>query len=300
VKILISGAGAVGCILGAALLRNGHEAVFLARGTNREALQNRGLQVQWPEEAWNLASLRVLGPESPAEEFDAILFCVKGYDWEAAAEPLLRFSAPWILTFQNGVLVHRELRSRVGAAVSGAVIYVAADRPEPGRVVSKGLARVVLDSARPAAEITRPLSEALATPTVKVQLSENIELDLWRKYLFLCSFSAINTLTERPASAILGDPETRNVWAAMMREIVALGRASGIGLAESDVETALANAAKFPPGTSSSLLADTLRKQNTEVDLLQGHLVREAERLGVQAPISRIIHALLRLKTRKD
>ncbi|HSP06452.1 MAG TPA: ketopantoate reductase C-terminal domain-containing protein, partial [Acidobacteriota bacterium] len=101
----------------------------------------------------------------------------------------------------------------------------------------------------------------------------------------------------KPSGVILRDPDVRNLWISSMREIAAVGQAAGIGIGEADVETAAAGAHRFPPGTSSSLLADTLRKQRTEVELLQGHLVRLAAKLGVDVPISRALYALLKAKT---
>ena len=287
-KVLVIGSGAVGCILGGALIRNGHESVFLAREKNLDTLQRRGLVVQWPDETWTFSPVRAIRAEDPAESFDIILFCVKGYDWESASALLSHFSAPHVLTFQNGVYVHAELSRRLtSSTVHGSVIYVAADRIEPGIVGAKASARVVLDGSSHVRPWMEALAQGLSVDQVKVQLSDNIDLDLWRKYLFLCSFSAVNTLTEKPVSAILNDPEVRDLWSRMMREIVAVGNAAGIKLAESDVETALINSSKFPPGTSSSLLADTLRKQKTEVELLQGNLVRLASKLRVEIPVSR-------------
>ena len=296
-KVLVAGAGAVGCILGGALLRNGHEAVFLARGSNLDRLLLKGLRVEFPDATWEFPSVRAISSGSPAENFDAILFCVKGYDREQAAREVLRFPSPWILTFQNGVVTHKELAQLAPWSVAPSVIYVAADRIEPGVIGAKGAARVVLDGSKKSAAITAPLDRALAIPQVRVQMSDNIELDLWRKYLFLCSFSAVNTLTEKPAAAIVENLRVRNVWTQMMREIAAVARASGIDVTEADVENALANAAKLPLGTNSSLLADTRRKHRTEVELLQGHLVQLAEALGVEATFSRVLYALLQLKT---
>lgn len=297
-KVLIAGAGAVGGILGGALMQNGHEAVFLARSANLTALRDRGLQIFWPDETWSWPSVRAISADSAPESFDATLFCVKGYDWQKTAEILPRFPSSCILTFQNGVSVHHEMSKRTNIPVFGSVIYVPADRPEPGVVVSKGTARAVLDGSSEASKLTSPLAEALAAPELKILLSEKIELDLWRKYLFICSFSALNTLTEKPCSALLQDADTKDLWARMMREITAVGRACGIQIGDSDVDHALSAASRFPADTNSSLLADTLRKQKTEIDLLQGSLVRLATKLSVDAPVSRVLHALLKVKTR--
>ena len=197
-KVLIVGSGAVGCILGGSLMRSGHEVTLLARDKNLDALQARGLTIEWPAEQWKFERVRAIGGPEGREDFDFILFCVKGYDWERAASYLESFSSRFVVTFQNGVSIHRELQKKFGTRVLGGVIYVAADRVEPGAVVSRSVARVVLDGATEVRSHTEQLHHALTNACLTPKLSENIEVDLWKKYLFLCAFSAINTLTEKP------------------------------------------------------------------------------------------------------
>lgn len=296
-RFLIIGPGAIGCILGASLIRSGQDVTFLARGESLEALQKRGLKIEWPSETWEHHKLKTLESNSSAESFDYILFCVKGYDWQNAAQLLRPFSSRFILTFQNGVVVHREMRQQYGDSVRASVIYVSADRIEPGVVRSKSNARVVLDGNAQIAQQLEPVQQALNNTFVCAVLSENIELDLWRKYLFLCSFSALNTLTEKPLENILGDPNVKALWIEYMKEITSIAQSENVQLKEKDVDAAMSNAERFPAGTTSSLFSDTQRKQKTEVELLQGHLARLAEKNRITAPIGRTIYALLRLKT---
>jgi 2-dehydropantoate 2-reductase len=222
---------------------------------------------------------------------------VKGYDFQTAANLLQPFSSRFILTFQNGVIVHREIREQYGDSVRASVIYVSADRIFPGVIRSKSNARVVLDGAPQISQHLQSVQQALNNPFLTAVLSEDIELDLWRKYLFLSSFSAINTLTEKPLENILNDPLVKALWIGYMKEITSIAQSENVQLTEKDVEAAMSNAQKFPPGTTSSLFSDTQRKQKTEVELLQGHLARLAERNHIAAPISRALYALLRQKT---
>jgi 2-dehydropantoate 2-reductase len=296
-RFLVVGPGAVGCILGASLIRSGHDVTFLARGESLEALNKRGLKIEWPSETWEHQNLQTLESNSSPSTFDFILFCVKGYDWQNAAKLLKPFSSSFILTFQNGVIVHREMRQQYGDSVRASVIYVSADRTSPGVVRSKSNARVVLDGNPQITQHLQPLQQALSNPFVTAFLSEDIELDLWRKYLFLCSFSAVNTLTEKPLENLLNDPYVKALWIGYMKEITSIAQSENVQLTEKDVEAAMSNAEKFPPGTTSSLFSDTQRKQKTEVELLQGHLARLAEKNRVAAPIARAIYALLRQKT---
>ncbi len=297
-KVLIVGPGAVGCILGASLIRSGQDVTFLARGASLEALRQRGLKIEWPSETWQLAQVNVIESGTEGIDFDHILFCVKGYDWQNAAKLLNSFNSRFILTFQNGVIVHKELQKDHGDRVHAAIIYVSADRIEPGVVRSKSNSKVVLDGSPAVHQEMQKLHDALSNSFVQVQLSEDIEVDLWRKYLFLCSFSSLNTLTEKPIANILNDPYTKDLWTRYMCEIAEIARASGIEFSDDEAQTALSNAEKFPPGTTSSLFSDTQRKQQTEVELLQGHIARLAEKHKVSAPISKTIYALLREKTR--
>jgi 2-dehydropantoate 2-reductase len=296
-RFLIVGPGAVGCILGASLIRSGQDVTFLARGKSLAALQKQGLKIEWPSETWEHEDLKTLEANSSPATFDYILFCVKGYDWQNASKLLQPFSSRFILTFQNGVIVHREMREQYGDSVRASVIYVSADRISPGVVRSKSNARVVLDANPELAQDIKAVQQALNNPFLSAVLSEDIEVDLWRKYLFLSSFSAMNTLTEKPLENLLNDPYMKKLWIGYMKEITLIAQSENIQLTEKDVETAMTNAEKFPPGTTSSLFSDTQRKQKTEVELLQGHLARLAEKNRVDAPISGAIYALLRQKT---
>ncbi|HSE43259.1 MAG TPA: 2-dehydropantoate 2-reductase [Acidobacteriota bacterium] len=296
-KILIIGPGAVGCILGASLIRSGHDVTFVARGSSLNALQQKGIKVEWPSETWQIDRVHAIDSGSQTHSYDHTFFCVKGYDWADASKLLKFFQSRFILTFQNGVIVHKELQKDFGDSVRAAVIYVSADRVEPGVIRSKSNARVVLDGSPMVRDEMQALQEALMNSWLAVQISENIEVDLWRKYLFLCSFSALNTLTEKPIGNLLGDLLTKQLWISFMNEIVAIGRSSGIELSENDVQNTISNAEQFPHNTTSSLFSDTQRKQKTEVELLQGHLARLAEQYNLPATISKTIYTLLRQKT---
>jgi 2-dehydropantoate 2-reductase len=296
-KVVVVGTGAVGGILGASLLRAGWDVTFIARGLNLQVLRSQGLVVEWPGETWAFDRLRVLNEADLPERFDVALFCVKGYDYQTSLPILRRFSSDRILTFQNGVMIHKQLRSQIHSKVAGCVIYVAAERVEAGRIVSRSPARVVLDGSPDMTLIAISLRDALNNPNLTAVVSENIELDLWRKYLFLCAFSAINTLAEKPLGAILQEPATKQLFEKALREIVHVGNAEGVQLADSDVTTTMENAAKFPTSTSSSLFADYRKGKQTEIDLLQGYLIQLADKHKLDLPVSRTIYSLLKLKT---
>lgn len=297
-KILVVGPGAVGCVLGGSLLRSGHEVVFGARKESADLLRQKGLRIEWPSETWTFERIETRSMEDAEESFDHLLFCVKGYDWKDAADFIRHFPAKYVLTFQNGVSIHHELASQFKSPVLGSVIYVSADRIEPGVIKSKSLSRVILDGSPGVREKMEELQTALSNANLTALLSEDIEKDLWRKYIFLCTFSALNTLTARPLSEILGEPETVKLWRAYMQEMITVADNCGVDLDDSEVDAVLENASRFPPNTSSSLFADTLRGQKTEIELLQGYLVKLAASRSVDLPVGQTIYSLLKVRTK--
>jgi 2-dehydropantoate 2-reductase len=296
-KVLIVGSGAVGCALGSSLMKSGQDVTFFARGKNLDALQTQGLTFDWPSESWRFEKVKAIDSSAAGEKFDVLLFCVKGYDWKNAVSAIEAFPSQFVLTFQNGVSVHRELREKIGNRVFAAAIYVVADRVAPGHVISRSVARVVVDGRSEIRDPMKQLRDALTNPNLNAQLSDEMETDLWRKYLFLCSFSAVNTLTEKTAGPILTDPATRNLLAQYMGEIVQVANAAGCQLSQKDIDTVFENSSRYPPTTTSSLFADYKRKQMTEVELLQGDLVRMADHYKIAVPVARAIYALLKVKT---
>ena len=115
-KILVMGAGALGGYFGGRLAAAGHDVTFVARGAHLAALQQNGLQIESPTGDLHLPKVNAIADPGAAASADIVLFLVKNFDVEAAAQALLPNLKPdsVILTLQNGVSAAQRLGNIVG------------------------------------------------------------------------------------------------------------------------------------------------------------------------------------------
>ncbi|MDA0675937.1 MAG: MerR family DNA-binding protein, partial [Proteobacteria bacterium] len=135
---------------------------------------------------------------------------------------------------------------------------------------------------------------------IETTLSDNIERDIWNKFVFLSSASAISGLSGASVHAMMADRSARALFKAAMEEIVRLGRSRGITLDEDLVERHLAFAAALPEDCRPSLLADLDAGRETEVDGLCGTVAKLGRQARMVTPIHRTAHAMIKLRSQLD
>lgn len=115
-NILVMGAGALGGYFGGRLAEAGHDVTFVARGAQLEALQQNGLKIQSPAGDLHLPTVKAVSDPKKGPNADVVLFLVKNFDVEAAAQTLLHSLKPdcVIVTLQNGVSAFQRLGEIVG------------------------------------------------------------------------------------------------------------------------------------------------------------------------------------------
>ena len=289
------GAGGVGGYFGARLQQAGHEVAFIARGRHLEALKSKGLRVT---SALGEATLKVKAFEDPkdAGEVDIVLFAVKLWDTESAAErlrPILGKSS-YVIPFQNGVESTARLGKVLGAErVMGGSAYIATRIASPGVIEHTGtMARLqfgpVLPAQRPAAEA---LLKACKDAGINAELAEDIVLANWEKFVFLVGLSSATALTRRPLGEVRENAEMRWLFEQAMRETWRVGRARGVKLADDFVEQRLAFAQTLPHEMRASLLHDLEAGGKLEAPWLCGAVARLAAEAGLEAPVNRTVYA---------
>ncbi len=302
-KIAIMGSGGVGGYFGARLAEAGDDVAFIARGAHLEAIRRDGLRVLSP-----LGDVHIrpaAATDDPAEigPVDVVLFAVKLWDTEAAAaavRPLLgpATGAPTaVISLQNGVEAEDILARVLGAAhVAGGVAHVSAAIEAPGVIRHHNpLARLTFGEldGRPSPR-TGALLEACRRAGIDAGLSDDIRRDIWEKFVFLVAFSGVTTLARLAVGPILGDPDGRAFFRALMAETVDVGRAAGVGLEAGAVDRLMAFAGGLDPAMKSSMLMDLERGSRLELDWLSGAVVRMGGRLGVAVPANAVVYAALK------
>ena len=296
-RIVVLGSGGIGGYYGARLARGGHDVVFVARGAHLEAMQQRGLTVRTPEGEFTIPVTAVADTKSLGRA-DLILFCVKSYDSESAAQALAPLMArdTTVVTFQNGVDNVDTIASVVGAeAVLAGAVYIALQLVGAGAVLrTGGEGKVVFGELSGAVtERVGRIASAFRESGVAHQVSADINRVLWEKFLFITGVGGLTALARSGIGPLLAGVEGRALLAASCAEIAAVAGAAGIALGADAVDRAVQQAATLPPQWRSSMARDLEDGRRLEVDALSGAVVRRGLKLGVPTPIHRTIAACL-------
>ena len=299
-KIAVMGTGGVGGYFGGRLAASGQDVTFIARGDHLRAIRERGLLVRSHRGDFRVAPAQATDDPAAVGPVDAVMFCVKMWDTEAAAELMRPMVAgdTGIVSFQNGVDNEERLAAILGPEhVLGGVAYVMSGIAEPGVIQQSGpLAKLVFGELHGAAT---PRAEALLAAChgagIEAELTADVHRALWTKFLFLCALSGMTTLASSPIGPILQDPDTRQMFIDCMREVEAVARARGIDLPPGILEEQTAFADSRPPEFTSSMYLDLERGNRMELEWLSGTVVRLGRVLGVPTPVNRLIYAALKL-----
>jgi 2-dehydropantoate 2-reductase len=297
-RIAVMGAGGVGGYFGARLVQAGNDVAFIARGRHLEALRAHGLSLKSPA---GDATLRVRAIADPAEagQADVILFTVKLWDTESAAEQLRPIISrdTVVIPLQNGVESVARIGSLLGAErVMGGAAYIFARIAEPGVIVHTGtLARLRFGAALPSQQgAAEAFERACGAAGVEAERVTDIERVLWEKFVLLVGVSGLTALTRQPIGVVRSDPDTRALLEAAMHETWQVGRARGVALADDFVAQQLAVVDGLAPQMKASMLGDLESGGRLEAPWLQGAVVRMARAAGFEAPANRAIYAALK------
>jgi 2-dehydropantoate 2-reductase len=298
-RIAVIGAGGTGGYFGGLLARAGQDVTFIARGTQLEALRARGLTVESTLTGTFTVPVQATDDPSEVGPADLILFCVKTYDTDAAAEsirPLIRPDT-MILSLQNGIDNEERIARATGHTSGiGAVAYVVSAIKAPGVVAqTAGPGKIVFgELGGGTSQRTERLHGVLQRAGITVEVHPDIRVALWQKFLFICAFSGVTAVTRLPIGTILADPVTHALFRGTSEEVEAVARAGGIDLPADCVEQAMATAAAVEPWGRGSLYHDLAGGWRLELESLNGEVVRRGREHGVSTPLNFAVYAALR------
>jgi 2-dehydropantoate 2-reductase len=299
-RIAIMGSGGVGGYVGGRLAAAGQDVTFIARGAHLAAIRERGLALRSALGDVLIRPAQVSDDPAAIGPVDLVIFAVKLYDSEAAAEATKPLLGPGtgVVTFQNGVDSTGVLASVVGPDhVIGGVAQIAAVIAEPGVIRHTGTMATFafgeLDDASSGRVAT--LSTAMRSAGVDHRISEKIERDIWDKMAFLATFAGLTALLRLPIGPIREDAGTRAMLHDGLAEAFAVARAKRIALPDDFVEGTLEGCDRLPYEMRSSMLQDLERGRRLELPWLSGALVRLGQELGVATPTHAFITAALKL-----
>ena len=300
-RIAAMAAGAVGGYFGARMAAAGHDVFFIARGAHFEAMRKNGLKIESVHGDLHLPKPNVTDDPKSVGPVDVVLFAVKLWDTEKAAEaarPLLGRNTR-VITLQNGVDSYERIAPIVGRerAIPG-VTYVVTVIDRPGVIKEASqFQNIICGTIDGRADASlAAFVQAAKSAGINITQSDNIERDRWHKFIFLSATSGATALTRSSMGPILADPDTRALFRNIMAETLAVGRAKGIALDPGFVDERMAFAEKnVTPGMKASMANDLDRGNRLELDWLAGQVSRLGKELKVPTPVNDTIYAALKL-----
>ncbi len=294
IRVAVLGAGAVGCYYGGMLARAGHRVTLIGRPAHVDAFGKAGLHfegLKFDEQVAVDASTDAAAVRGAR----LVLFCVKSTDTEQAAAqiaPHLDADAI-VVNLQNGVDNTERIQAKISQPVVPAVVYVATEMKGPGHLKHHGRGDLVIGPN----EQVKAWFESAGVPAV---ISDNIAGELWAKLVVNCAYNALSAITQLPYGQLIQGAGIRDTMRDVVEETLAVARASGVTMAP-DMLARIYKIAEAMPTQYSSTAQDLARGKSTEIDHLNGYVVRRGEALGVPTPANRVLHALVKLiETRRS
>jgi 2-dehydropantoate 2-reductase len=293
-RIAVMGAGAVGCYFGGMLARAGAPVTLVGRPALVDAVNGSGLfidSIHFKESVKISASAQ----PSAVRDADIVLFCVKTLGMEEAAAAMRPHlsSGAVVVSLQNGV-DNAERLSACGIEAIASVVYVAAAMTGPARVQHSGRGELVIGHPTRAADL-KLISETFAKAGVKCRISQNLAGDLWSKLVWNCAGNAISALGRSTYAQVADNEHARNLLIAAAEEVIAVGRTAGVVFPPIDIPAAGLKLARDLGPATSSTAQDVERRKKTEIDSLNGYVVRRGKELGVPTPVNSALYALVKL-----
>lgn len=290
-KYAIIGAGGTGGSLGFFLTKAGKDVTLIARGKHLEAIRKNGLGM---ERLWDhkreMIPVKACTVEEYSDTPDVILVCVKGYSMTETI-PVIRKLAgkdtvvlPILNIYGTGGKLQKEFPE---LTVPDGCIYVSANILEPGVILRHGkILRVVFGARKPEEETEkmRKIAKDMACENIEVILSEDIRRDAMVKFSYVSPIGVAGLYCNATAADFQKDGEAREMFKALITEIVALSHAMGIEFQEDLVERNLKIVAPLAPEATTSMQRDVYAGKKSEIDGLVYEIVRLGKEYGVPLP----------------
>ncbi len=301
-SIAVVGAGAVGCYFGGMFARAGHAVTFIGRADHVAAMRANGLFLDGLK-VHEFIPVNASTEISAAQGADIILFCVKTLDTASAAQSLAPYLAPGalVVSLQNGVENAAHIQAAAGFSALSTVVYVGAQMLGPGHVKHTGRGDLVVGwpsgATVPATNATiEAFSQHAEAASIPCRISTDIAADLWLKLIMNSAYNAVSALGQTSYGVMLNFPPTRALMQQVIEEGAEVAAAAGIHLERGPLHAMIFALGESAPGIISSTLQDLRRGKRTEIDDLNGYIVRRGQALGVPTPVNAALLALVKLR----
>lgn len=307
-RIGIVGIGGVGGYYGGKLaLKYGpskeHEIIFIARGVHLKAIRERGLKLITVDGEYTAKP--ALATDNPSEigKLDLVFFCVKSYGLENAARMLSGniHETTVVIPLLNGVNITERLKAALprGIVIRGTV-YIGSSIIAPGEVRQAGGSCQLIfgPDEKTQVETYRPIEELLKNADIKAELTADVAVPIWTKYIFVSPLAALTSMLGKTFGEILEDPASKKMLEGLLREVEAVARARGVNLPPDIVTASIGKVSGFPYATKTSMQRDYEKGNPIEIDIFTEYITQSGKELGIATPLhDRVYNSLMKKKT---
>ncbi|UCZ54228.1 ketopantoate reductase family protein [Bacillus shivajii] len=301
-RILVVGAGAVGGYFGGRLIEKGEDVTFLVREKKQQQLKEQGLVIHSVNGDIHVQPKTILATNEPTP-FDVVFISTKSYQLRDALTSLERFVSDYtvIIPLLNGIEHMEEMKAYFSPdQIFGGICFIESTLNDAGEIVqtSKKNDLVFGEWNGKVTARAKEIEEVFSGTKSVFQLSENIQKDMWHKYLFITTLSGVTSLMRSPIGPIRDTFEGRTYIQQLFEEIRMTMEAHRAPISDRVVEKQMDTLDNQAPSMKSSMLRDIERGAPIEVDHLQGFLLLLAERYGIETPLLRLVYQHLKVYER--
>jgi 2-dehydropantoate 2-reductase len=311
VRIAVVGAGAMGSLMAGRLAmvagpgKPVERVVLLGRPSDHlDAIQANGLSIVERDGSRSVVPLQATTDAADVDGCDVVLVLVKAWATAEAATPLQPYlnRDTIVVTLQNGLgnasaLRTALLRDGMRPHVYLGVTTQAAMRTAPAVIVHSGSGITAI--GRRANPVNAPLAaiaRALSSANLETVAVDDIHRWVWRKLAVNAAINPLTALGNVENRAVASDPGLKAAAETIAREVVAVGKASGVKIDVAEVLGAIQEVARNTGDNRSSMLVDLDAGSRTEIDAINGAVVAEARRHAIKVPANQLMTALVRAR----
>lgn len=297
-EILIFGSGGVGGYFGGKLARAGFNVTMIARGNHLEAIRKNGLEVESIHGDFKVRPKLVTDNLAEAPTPNLVILGVKSWQIKEAAAQLKSIisSETMVLPLQNGannaeVLLEILPKKNVLAGLCHLISFV----EKPGKIKHAALdPRITfgeVDNSK--SDRIQKLKSVFEKAEITNYNPENIQVEIWKKFLFIATISGIGGLTRVSIDKIRESEYLYNLMLKTAQEIKAVANAKGIPLKDEHIAQAFEIIKNQAVGTTASTQRDIMAGKASELENFNGFIVKEGEKMEVPTPVNKMLYELL-------
>ncbi|MEW7289875.1 ketopantoate reductase family protein [Aquimarina sp. 2304DJ70-9] len=304
---VIIGVGGVGGYFGGKISYSGQKVTLVARGKHLEAIIQNGLQVRSIDGDFVTRPFLATNTIDEVEKADLILICTKSWQVpEAAAliKPILK-DETIVIPLQNGADNAEKLLSVLDAKhVLGGLCKIYSKIEAPGVISHFGHPPEVVfgETDKSITDRLQKVKEVFDKAGFSNVISKDIYVDIWSKFMFIATVSGLGALTRATIGEMYENPRIKKILEQTATEIYEVGKAKGVALPKDLVNSIMFFIGKQPYDSTASTQRDIIEGRASELDNLNGFIVKEGKKLGIPTPANTFVYSCLQpmeVKARK-